>query len=124
MHGQTEPLHRSILTLLDLCVSTSDAWTTLNSPDVPPARRARPRYRGLDSADSSDEDRSEREEQSRAGASFVSFADEPFAGRVGRMRDDVRGLVEQIRAGVGRLGRTAEGADAREMYTLLGHRLA
>lgn len=134
---QMAPQHRSILILLDLCVSASDAWSTLHTPSPSSylhrhrsnLRSRRHRRRSSlsslsdDDGNSDDEDRDRDDDAGRAEASFVSFVEESFGSRVARMGTDTEEMVKEVRRGVGGLGRTAEGAEARELWTLLAHRL-
>lgn len=138
------------MSILDICVSTSDTWSTLNSNGPADssrrssfsgrqrrgtAKRATLRRRrkqdqsSSSSASSSDSDDEEEEGTTTLGGgyattSFVSFVDEGFTMRIERMDKDLDELVGFVRRGVEGLARSAVSVEVREVYGTLSWKLA
>lgn len=147
--SQALPIHRSIISILDLCISLSDTWTTVNgdttfdtsrrSSHLPRRRRfskkqiARRRKQargfatsessGSESSDESEEGEEEEDTTFGPSTSFVSLADEGFERRVERMDEEVDGLVGFVRRGVTGLAQSTPSPEVREVYSLLAFRL-
>ncbi|KAL8286180.1 hypothetical protein RQP46_004668 [Phenoliferia psychrophenolica] len=103
------PQHRSVLILLDLCVSASDAWSTLHTPSPSSYLRHRSNLRfrrhrrrsslsslSDDDGNSDDEDKDRDDDAGRAEASFVSFVEESFGSRAERMGVDTEEMVKEL----------------------------
>lgn len=98
---------------MDLCVSLSDIWTTLNldaSLDTSPrqssnrtsSRRRKPRRRSTsDSSDESDQDLDNRPDVAESShfQSYVSFVDVSFPVEIYKMVEELDELVGFVRRG-------------------------
>jgi hypothetical protein len=128
---QAAPIHRSIISLLDLCISLSDTWTTLNiDPDASTiiSRRRRPSHRrkSSDTSDSEDETTftgNDTTTSAPPSMSFVSLIHEGFPQRLEGMEKEVNESLGFVRRGCIGLAKASTNEEVREFYTLLAFRL-